>query len=103
MCILLTTFNIAVFATDEISTLGITMSGFKAGAKESDVIITLSDDRLELNKISWVGTKTEEDTFIKGKTYHLALYINVKGGVDAKFPDEIPADKITYTGIDIQQ
>ena len=36
--------NLNVFAADEISTFGITMSGFKGGGKESDVTFSLSGD-----------------------------------------------------------
>ena len=99
LCILLTFFNTTGFAAEEINTFGITMSGFKGGAKESDVTFTRSDDRLGFANINWVGTTNEDGTFKKEKSYALTLYIKVKSGVDAKFPDELPVDNIKYTGI----
>lgn len=67
LCMLFATFNTTVFAADEISTFGITMSGFRGGGTEADVSFTLSDDRLEITKISWVGVKEENGTFKKRK------------------------------------
>ena len=52
LCIVMSFFTFSVSAADEISTFGITMNGFETGAKESDVTFTLSDDRLEFEKIS---------------------------------------------------
>ena len=99
VCILFATFNITVFAADEISTFGITMSGFKGGAKESDVIFSISDDRLEINQISWVGTMKEDGTFKKQKVYNVFVTVKIKSGTDAKFLKELSVNDLQYFGI----
>ena len=99
LCILLTSVNFTVFAADEISTFGITMSGFKGGAKESDVTFSLSDDRLEISQISWVGTMTEEGTFKNQKVYNVFVTVKIKSGTDAKFLKELSVNDLQYFGI----
>ena len=73
-------FTFSVSAADEISTFGITMSGFKGGAKESDVTFSLSDDRLEISQVSWVGTMKEDGTFKNQKVYNVFITVKIKSG-----------------------
>ena len=91
VCTVITMLGTSAFAAEEISTFGISMSGFKGGGKEEDVTFTLSDDRLEIKEVSWAGTKNEDGTFKNEKAYTVTLYIKVKSGVDA--------EKLSYTGI----
>ena len=99
LCMLVATFNITAFAADEISTFGITMSGFKGGAKESDVTFTLSDDRLEIDQVSWVGTMKEDGTFKNQKVYNVFVTVKIKSGTDAKFLKELSVNDLQYSGI----
>ena len=99
ICMLLVTFNTTVFATDEISSFGITMSGFKGGGTEDDVKFTLSDDRLEISQISWVGTKEEDGTFKKQKVYNVYVSVKIKSGIDAKYPKDLSVNALNYSGI----
>lgn len=99
LCMLFATFNITVFAADEISTFGITMSGFRGGAKESDVTFSLSDDRLEISQVSWVGTMKEDGTFKNQKVYNVFVTVKIKSGTDAKFLKDMAAVYGTMTRV----
>ena len=92
-------FTFSVSAADEISTFGITMSGFKGGAKESDVTFSLSDDRLEIDQVSWVGTMKEDGTFKNQKVYNVFVTVKIKSGTDAKFLKELSVNDLQYSGI----
>ena len=99
LCIIMSFFTFSVSAADEISTFGITMSGFKGGAKESDVTFSLSDDRLEISQVSWVGTTAEDGTFKNHKVYNVFITVKIKSGTDAKFLKELSVDDLQYSGI----
>lgn len=99
LCIIMSFFTFRVSAADEISTFGITMTGFKGGAKESDVIFSLSDDRLEISQVSWVGTTAEDGTFKNHKVYNVFITVKIKSGTDAKFLKELSVDDLQYSGI----
>ena len=98
VCMLFATFNITVFAAEEISSFGITMSGFKGGAKESDVTFTLSDDRLSVKNVSLSGSLGEGDTFIENKQYTFRIMVEIKDGVNANFPEKILKEDIQFSG-----
>ncbi len=105
LCMLIAVLPTAAFAAtleaaETIETFGITMNGFRAGVKETDVTFTLSDDRLEVSEVSWNGKKTENDTFYAKKDYTLFVTVKVKSGVDANFPEDLDVDDLTYTNID---
>ena len=99
LCMLIAAFNITVFATDEISTFGIMMSGFKGGGKQEDVKFTVSDDRLEISEVSWVGTMEEDGTFKNQVSYVLNVTVKIKRGIDAKYLKDLSVDALQYSGI----
>ncbi|MBR5157254.1 MAG: S-layer homology domain-containing protein [Clostridia bacterium] len=99
LCLLLTALNTMVFAEDEISSFGISMSGFKGGATEADVKFTLSDDRLEVSQVSWAGTMEEDGTFKNQKTYTVFVSVKIKSGINAKYPEDLSVNDLQYSGI----
>ncbi|MBR5239783.1 MAG: S-layer homology domain-containing protein [Clostridia bacterium] len=104
-CMLMAAFPVTTFAAlgeaaETIETFGITMNGFHSGVTEEDVTFSLSDDRLEISEVSWVGAKTEKDTFYAKKEYNLFVTVKVKSGVDANFSEDFGVEDVQTTNLD---
>ena len=104
-CMLMAAFPTATFAAlgeaaETIETFGITMNGFHSGVTEEDVTFSVSDDRLEISEVSWVGTKTAQDTFYAKKEYNLFVTVKVKSGVDANFSEDFGVEDVQTTNLD---
>ncbi len=97
---LLSFCTITADAADEISSFGVSVSGFGIGAKKSDVNFALFDDRLEIAHKVFIGKFGEDDTFLEQKSYMVKVGVRIKSDVNARFPGELPVENIRFSGID---
>lgn len=94
--LLLTSANFTVLAASEITTFGITVTGFGPGMKKDDVSITLSDSRLKVSTARWSGTFDDDGKFKDGTNYMLTVLVSAGS---AKFSENIKPEDLTYSGI----